>query len=107
MNKRWLGFAGAAALILGVLLAWLYYVPEPPETGATDAVMESMKEDLEQSARRVEEIAAAVRKEVTSIRGKVNSQVNSLPADDIALGLNDELARFRGVAVSSPGLDGP
>ena len=82
-------------------------MPEPPETGATDAVMESMKEDLEQSARRVEEIAAAVRKEVTSIRGKVNSQVNSLPVDDVARGLNDELARFRGVAVGPARMEGP
>lgn len=102
--KKSFVIGGAAACVLGALLAWYFYVQPPPETVLTDYELKSAREELEQASARMDEIVDRVRKEVTGIRGKVSREVESLPINSVADGLNNELARFRGVEARSPGV---
>lgn len=106
-NYRGLILAGGIALLAGGLLAWWWHVPEPPEADLTDTAISGGRQDLEEWARRVDKIAEQVRKEVTSIRENNKRSVQVLPPDSVAAGLNDELARFRGVEVRTGRLDNP
>lgn len=102
----WLVLAGGVALLAGGLLAWWWYVPAAPEAALTDSIISEGRQDIEEWSRRVDEIAVQVRKEVTSIRANITSSVQALPPDSVAVGLNDELARFRGMEIRPPGMDG-
>ena len=96
-------------LILGGAVAYYYRpIPLPPQTAQTDADLQAIPEAVRESLRRVEELTDRVRKEVTStIRATAKKEVAVLPPDGVAHGLNDELARFRGVAVRAERLDSP
>jgi hypothetical protein len=98
---------GAAACVLGALLAWYFYVQPPPETVLTDSELKSARQELEQATARMDEIVDRVRKEVTGIRGKVSREVESLPPDGVARGLNNELASFRRMEIRPKGMDSP
>ena len=82
-------------------------IPLPPQTAQTDADLQALPEAVRESLRRVEELTDRVRKEVTSIRATAKKEVAVLPPDGVAHGLNDELARFRGVAVRAERMDSP
>ena len=100
--------AGVIALILGGAVAYYYRpIPLPPQVAQTDADLQALPEVLLESIRRVESISDKVRKEVTSIRESAKTEVYALPPDGVAHGLNDELARFRGVAVRAERMDSP
>ena len=95
-------------LILGGIIAYMTRpIPLPPQTDQTDANMQAIPVAMQESLRRVEELTNRVRKEVTSIRATAKKEVSALPPDGVADGLNDELARFRGVAVRAERLDSP
>ena len=95
-------------LILGWIVAYMTHpIPLPPQTAQTDADLQALPEALLESIRRVESISDKVREEVTSIRANAKKEVSALPPDGVADGLNDELARFRGVAVRAERMDSP
>ena len=105
---QWMLLAGVIALILGGAVAYYYRpIPLPPQVAQTDADLQALPEALLESIRRVESISDKVRKEVTSIRATAKKEVAVLPPDGVAHGLNDELARFRGVAVRAERMDSP
>ena len=100
--------AGVIALILGGAVAYYYRpIPLPQQVTQTDADLQALPEALLESIRRVESISDKVRKEVTSIRATAKKEVAVLPPDGVAHGLNNELSRFRGVAVRAERLDSP
>ena len=100
--------AGVIALILGGAVAYYYRpIPLPPQVAQTDADLQALPEVLLESIRRVENISDKVRKEVTSIRATAKKEMAVLPPDGVSHGLNDELARFRGVAVRAERMDSP
>jgi hypothetical protein len=105
IEKKHLLIGGGIAFLIGCLLAWYFYAAAPPEVILTDSQIAAARRDLEDSAARMDEIVDRVRKEVTGIRGAVSKEVGSLPADDVARGLNDELNRFRGMEVHPGGMD--
>jgi len=99
---------GVIALILGGAVAYYYRpIPLPPQVAQTDADLQALPEALLESIRRVESISDKVRKEVSGIRATAKKEVSALPPDGVAHGLNDELARFRSVAVRAERLDSP
>lgn len=102
-ERRWLGFAGVVALILGALLAWWLW-PRPPEpvTG-----IDEIREQVEQLAEAVRETRAEAERKVVVIRETVQMEVDALPPDGVAAGLDDELAIWRDRAVRPDGVDEP
>lgn len=100
--------AGVIALILGGMIAYMNQpVPLPPQSYQTDAAAQAIPEAVRESLRRVESLTEKVRKEVSGIRATAKKEVSALPPDGVADGLNDELSRFRGVAVRAGRLDNP
>lgn len=102
-ERRWLIVAGVAALILGALLAWWLW-PRPPEpvTG-----IDEIREQVEQLAEAVRETRAEAERKVVMIREVVQAEVDALPPDGVAAGLDDELAVWRGRAVRPDGMGEP
>ena len=106
-KRRWLIVAGAAALILGALLAWwLGSWNVTAETAQTDVAIEEVAATVNKLAATVGSLAATSWKEVTVIREKVTAEVQALPVDAVAADLNRELARWRGLDVRAGGVDG-
>ena len=102
-ERRWLIVAGVAALILGALLAWWLW-PRPPEpvTG-----IDEIREQVEQLAEAVRETRAEAERKVVVIRETVQMEVDALPPDGVAAGLDDELAIWRDRAVHPDGVGEP
>ena len=107
-KRKWILLGAVSMLILGGIVAYATRpIPLPPQTAQTDADLQAIPEAVRESLRRVEELTNRVRKEVTSIRATAKKEVAVLPPDGVAHGLNDELARFRSVAVRAGRLDSP
>lgn len=99
-ERRWLIFAGVVALILGALLArWLWPRPPEPVTG-----IDEIREQVEQLAEAVRETRAETERTVVVIRETVQMEVDVLPPDGVAAGLDDELAIWRDRAVRPDGV---
>ena len=95
-----------AAVAAGAAVSW-YIQKNPPPPGPTpEAVLQGIRQEIEVASRESAAMAAAVKKEVRGIRGKITAEVEALPPDDVARGLNDELALFRGLGARPDRVDG-
>lgn len=100
------GLVLLAAVAAGAAVSWYIQRDLPPPGPTPEAVLQGIRQKIEAASRESAAMAAAVKKEVKGIRGKVISEVGALPPDDVARGLNDELALFRGLGARPDGVDG-
>jgi uncharacterized iron-regulated membrane protein len=115
MNQRtkerlvWLVLLCIAALLFGsAVYLWVHRVPVVAaiEANHADAIVADMKDTFETATARIEEQDSKTRTEVRVIYETVRRQVSALSADDVAFGLNAELAMWRGMDSGPAGLDG-
>ena len=100
----------AMAILITFGAVWLTYsafkAPSVSEVVQhTDHQAGKIQREIEALEKRINDLEAATKKEVRVIREKTIKEISILPPDDIARGLNDELAEFR-VGICSEGLDG-
>lgn len=94
---------------VAVVGAGIYFAFKPPaavpETQATDIVSQNMLVQMEQYTQRLESLKTSVEREVRKLHETVSQEVAVMRPDDVAIGLNDELSRFRELSIRSSGVD--
>jgi hypothetical protein len=107
MNKTLAWLCAAAALAGSVAYVWVNREAIIPviETKHTDEIVVGMKDTLETVTARISTQDSKVKTEVRYVYEQTRTKVNALLADSVAIGLNDELARFRGLETGAGGMD--
>lgn len=106
MNKRYFAAIVIIVMVAGGLYAMYTWNSAPHPPGPTpETVMQEIRQEFNAATRESAAAMAAVKKEVKGIRGKITAEVGAMPPDDIARGLNDELARFRELESSADRVD--
>lgn len=98
------------AILCVAFFCWTFYsltrIPQIPEAKQhTDHQVKELQEELERLIATFDEIERKTKTEVKIIREKTIKKIGVLPPDDVARGLNDELAEFRGMGVRSIRMD--
>jgi len=104
-QKRWV-IALLCSFLLGAIISFVLFPHESPPS-PTQEEIEQLRTRLDVMAQRMQEIDDRVTEEVKNIRGKVRKDVESLPPDAVASGLNAELSGFGRVEGSPGGVDKP
>ncbi len=98
----------SAVVVLGVSIYFAFIRPKPPiipESQVTDIIAQNMIIQMEQYTQQMEALKNSVQREVNKIHATVKQEVTVMRPDDIAIGLNDELSRFRELSIRSGGMD--
>ena len=108
MDKKTLALIAIAAIAIGsAVYLWVHRAPVIPalEMEHTNQIVNEMRETMETVTARIQERDTQVRTEVRYVYEQTRTRVNAFPADDIADGLNAELALFREMDPDTGGLD--
>lgn len=98
----------SAVAVVGAGIYFAFKTPTAvPETQVTDIVSQNMLVQMEQYTQRLESLKTSVEREVRKLHETVSQEVTVMRPDDVAIGLNDELSRFRELSIRSSGVDNP
>ena len=105
-NKLIFGLSILLVIVTCVYVAYrAIYVETPAEVNTTNQVLEKLDERIKSVEEKIIKIDTNLNQKVVIIRETVQTQVNSLAPDDVAVALTDELNEFRSNQIRSPDLD--
>ena len=84
------------AIVAGVYIYRLIYVPVPPQVAITDNAIEQAKQENADMKRRIEALEKQVKQGAKEIRARERKAVDALPPDAVATAVVDELRLFLG-----------
>lgn len=108
MSNKWilaLLISASLATGAGVFVA-MNHRPQPP-AASVDEVTQSMTLQIQQFTQAVVEGMEKTQREVKRLHGTVTQETATMRPDDVADGLNAELARFRELSLRTGGVADP